>query len=412
MMIWSKKNIVTKIGLLTINILFLAHGFALAYDFGEARKSLEQDLTAKQFDLNSITLAIVYDNRNRELIKETVNLIQLKKDIAYEFTKGFRVTDPLVTQDILDLNQLDSLKLKQDTQVLKQFADRAGASHILFIAYALEGNEMAIEFELREQSGYIVSVSKQIVAKETKETNEIAPDETITESSPKPTIGETSFFPRNSYLNPSHNETWFPFSPTAFLVPKHNALESSVWVKNPSENEVYAMNLRYDFRYSRFQMGIQLNGTEENKLHSAYSLVRLLAIDETMLPFNVVLGIRYRVYWDKENLDFVNEDEELENKNTKLNQFSYILAISGKSRYLGMIGNLYWDNQKVTAGVKILVTPSIQLLLEGKYYHYEEPNVKSDVIVGVELFAQEMFSISVAYQGHTEYGLLGVKFDW
>jgi len=141
-------------------------------------------------------------------------------------------------------------------------------------------------------------------------------------------------------------------------------------------------------------------------------MVRFLAIDESMLPFNVVLGIRHRLYWDEDNLDFVNEDEEVEAKNNQLNNFSYILAISGTNDTLGASGNFYWDNQKMTIGGKVFITPQIKILCEGVYFYHQDPLVETDLIAGVELHGDSLYSISLAYQMEAEAALLGTKFNW
>ena len=392
---------------LLLILIFFAN-FAQAYEFKESAEKIEQEIFAKQNYNNTVTLAIVFDNQNRSLIKDKVDLVKLKKEIAFDFAEKFRVTDPFITQDILDNNNLDSLILRNNSQALSQFAKRTEASHILFVSFVPEESRVPVVFELRDPSGFIVSVIQQQIEPNKEKLQEVPVTEIREIPPPIVENGDA-----DSRMKPTtHNETWMPFSPTAFLAPRNNAIEATLWIKEPSDNDVRLLNLRYDFRYERVQAGVQLYSQENKKLHSAYSMVRFLAIDESMLPFNVVLGIRHRLYWDEDNLDFVNEDEEVEAKNNQLNNFSYILAISGTNDTLGASGNFYWDNQKMTIGGKVFITPQIKILCEGVYFYHQDPLVETDLIAGVELHGDSLYSISLAYQMEAEAALLGTKFNW
>jgi hypothetical protein len=401
--------------------------------FSQVRNSLLSDLAAVN-DGQANRLAIVYHVPEQEQVKARYNLVQLKRDLSYELVKSFAVADPVTVQEIFDRNQLTYRQLRDDDHILKQFADRADSTRLLFVELRLRQDRLMADMQLVNRERRVISQLQMEIKPEAAATVVAQPATTTTtdrsrlqRSQPSKTVIQsfnTNFAPK-SFL-PDQNDSWLFLSPTALIQPKMFGVEMLLWLKHLGEVDIRPVRMRLDMRViERLQFGLQLYGISERPeaeipvsnlrheqgVHSLYASVKYQVADEDDLPFALSLGMRRRLYWDENNTDFINSTPDINDKNDRYNQITLQGALTGRIDAVGLLYSLYLDSQALSAGAKFLLTPEVKLCAEAVGYHHEKPQVPGDFAAGIQLY-NPLGMVSLSYQLATEQAQLGLLFDF
>jgi len=424
--------------LLIFLCIFMASRAALGYDFSDARKSLVNDLMASSQSDSDGRLAIVYHVENRSEVKNRVDLVQLKKDLAYEMVKSFQVTDPVIIQEIMETNNLSFQQILNDRSILDQFASRAGCSQVLFVKLEWSGSRMMVDMKLLAANSQQISRITMEVAPESRKGDS---QRKIATSKPGRSIFDSfkfDFVPK--LFPPEQNDSWLYFAPTAILIPEVQSIEAMLWLKHLREVDIRPVRLRYEARlFNVLQLGIQsyaitqkissdtelANLTSEQGHHSTYLSLKYQIADDSNLPFALMLGIRRRLLWNVDNTDYRTRDKvdananpskfedakDLDEKNDQFNQITLTAALTGKLERFGLLYNFYLDNQALGVGIKFLLTSSFKLMADSIFYYYEEAQIPNDYAVGIQL-SSGIGSTALNYQMETEQLQLGLSFDF
>lgn len=422
-------------------VFFSVAQHAFAYEFSDVRNSLVRDLEKWQGYASRNKIAVVFNNENREQIKQNYNLVGIKRDLSHELLKSFDVADPIIVQEIIKSNKLEYRQIADEKSVLSQFADRSNSVHVLLVDLQPKSKILIAEFRLMNRDySRISSVITEIPQ------NVTTPTVYEIEEDTEPEDSGTSFFDSfgggfgASKFTAGQNDSWIYFSPTALLNPEINALHLALWFKDIGEADVQVVRFRYQLKLLELlQFGVQTysiaekmnseadepNRDKESGLHSAYASLKFLMIDDTVLPVNISLGARRRVYWDEDNTDFRSRDqidktskpeeyedaEEIDENNDRYNTLTLQAMVTGKLDNLGILYNIYMDNQTIVTGVKYVVIPEIKLFADNIYYYHKDPNVLSDSAAGIQIY-NSYGSADLMYQFETKQIQLALNVDF
>ncbi|MDH5560375.1 MAG: hypothetical protein OEY59_05915 [Deltaproteobacteria bacterium] len=406
---------------LCLSIVLFSIVDAFGYDFSEVGKRLKTDLQGKTADYKQTTIAIIYNHDHRQQIKKEFNLIRIKKELSSELTGIFRVADPIIVQQIVDSNQLSFYQIRENQYILEQFADRAGSDFVLLVDLKPGSGELLADFTLIDHAKNNISQVKASIAPDNNQGFEPVPLNSHTELKVKQVVSEltpstsalenlkNNFIP--SIFNEEQNDSWIFFNPTAGINRNLHFFETLVWPKHLANTDIRPVRFRYDLRVTEFiQLGIQSNADPEYRHHSSYFYAKMLTVDDSVLPFNIALGIKKRLHWSKYNTEFStgNESDEI---NLKRNSLTLQAMLTGKSYSYGILYNAYLDNQSFGLGAKFLITEHVKLFGDLIYHHYENPTILSDQALGVQLYSEFMI-FTLSYQVETEQGQLGFAANW
>ena len=425
--------------------LVFSSSCVFGYDFSDVQGSLKHDHEKWQGHASRGKIAIVYNYSDREIIKKKYNLVQLKKDFSRELLKSFDVADPIIVQEIISSNKLDYQQLIKDKSVLQQFADRTNSSNVLFVDLVVKESVLMADIKLVTQDNEIVSQVLTEIAPESR--NQVSYESTkvvAQASEPEKSVLQTfdmNFGSRS--FTAGQNDAWVYLLPTALMNPETHALNLALWFKDISEVDIRPVQMSYDIKaFEVLQLGLQsyaiselkdpdsnddekarTNRERDSGFHSVYASIKYLIVDENVLPINIAIGLRGRLYWDDDNTDFRSRNEETDGstaykeaedtdeKNSKLNQLTLQAMITGKIKPMGILYNLYLDNMSAGAGIKFVLTPDIKLFFDGVYYFYENARISGDSAFGVQ-FYNSVGSTNLVYHVQTGQGILGVSLNF
>ncbi len=411
---------------------------AFGYDFSDIRRSLKRDLEIWQGNAKRGKIAVVYNYSDREQIKKQYNLILLKKDLSHELLKSFDVADPIIVQEIIKTNRLEYNQLTENKYILKQFATRADSPHILFVDLQTKPNNLLANITLVNQDKKQISKVITEIQPERKDQTSYHPQIVAQKSEPEPSVYQTfdmDFTSRK--FTAGQNDSWMYFSPTAMVNPETHAVDLVLWFKDVADVDIRPVRLRYDIRFLEvLQFGLQTyaiaekqnaqsdepNLSKESGHHSTYISLKYQIVDETVLPFNLAIGIRQRILWDTDNTDYRSRDriddqadydeaEERDEKNNRYNQLTLQAMITGKIEPIGILYSLYVDSMTLGTGIKFILTPDIKLLVDSVYYYYEDPEISNDVATGIQ-FYNAVGSTDIMYQFETAQVQLGFNVNF
>lgn len=416
---------------------------AFAYDFSDVRVSLVRDLERWQGYASRNKIAILFNDENRELVKKNYNLVAIKKDLSRELLKSFDVADPIIVQEIINTNQLQYQQISSSKSVLGQFADRANSVHVLLVDLDPRSNSLVAEMKLKNRDYATIST----VVTEIPKGDQPAPSYQAQPSVPQTSSrSDSSLFDsfdfnfRGKEFLPNQNDSWIYFSPTALVNPQISNIYGALWFKDIGEVDIQLVRFRYELKFLEvLQWGVQgyaiaekmnskagePNTERETGAHSAYTSLKFLLVDETVVPFNLAVGVRRRIYWDTENTDFtsrdrINKDEDpdgydkakdRDEENDRYNALTLQAMLTGKIKNLGLLYNFYLDSQTIGTGAKFLLTEEIKLFADNVYYYYEEPDIRSDLAFGIQ-FYNPFGSADIQYQYETKQIQLGLSIDF
>lgn len=437
---YNRRSFLPVFSWLIFMLIVPAIGFA--YDFAAVRISLENDLLKWQGSGSRKKIAIVYNNRDRESLKENYNLVKLKKDLSHELLISFDVADPIIVQEIIKVNELSYQQISNNSSILGQFANRAGSSHVLLVDLKLRENKLVTEVELVNKQKQRISFVTTAISPETRIKKEVPSQKFVAQVSEP----ETSIFQNfnmdfgSRQFMPGQNDSWVYFSPTALVNPQMSRVDLLFWFKDIAEVDIQVVRLRYDIKFLEvLQFGVQTYGIVEKKNaqsdepnlsknqghHSTYLSLKYLMVDDTVIPANIAIGIRKRLLWDNDNTDFRSRDQineltdpqgydqakDRDTKNNKYNELTLQAMVTGKLEPYGLLYNFYLDSQTIGTGLKFVLTPDIKLMFDNVYNYYDEPDIKTDTALGVQ-FYNPIGSTDLIYQFQTQQVQLGINLDF
>ena len=128
-----------------------------------------------------------------------------------------------------------------------------------------------------------------------------------------------------------------------------------------------------------------------------------------------LIVLKYRVYCNKYNTDFVSddtEDEDIDDQNNTYNKATVMATISGKLKSIGLLYNVYLDNQTFGVGAKYLITSNIKIYLDNIFYYYENAQVPNDAAIGIQAYSSAGATTTLSYQAETEQVQFGISLTW
>lgn len=415
--------------LLNLSVLFCLFGSLLfGFDFSDVHRSFRQDITKIYGNYQSSRVAIVYNNKFQNQLKYKINLVQFKKDLSHELNQSFQIIDPIIVQEILNTNQIDYQQLADDSFILKSFTDRADCTQVLMVDLKPNGNDGQADFRLYTPENDIISqVIMDIPTSNQQEYVQPVEDDQDEGTS---AFGDFASNYQASNFSDDHNESWLFFSPTAYINPKENYLDLLTWINDLAEVDIRLIRMRYDYSaFGKLQFGAEVNTIQEKKnarikepntknkqgIHSSYISARYQVIGDDELPLAFLLGLKYRLYWNKHNTDFISddkEDEDTDEKNDSYNKATVMGAISGKSNMIGLLYNFYLDNQTAGLGAKYLITSNIKIYLDQIFYYYKNAQIPSDTAIGIQAFSSAGATTTLSYQSETDQIQFGLSVSW
>ncbi|MDX2469713.1 MAG: hypothetical protein QNL04_03935 [SAR324 cluster bacterium] len=413
--------------IITIISCIVPLSIAFAHDFSGLRKDLIKDFGAERLADPKIT--ILFETQGREKLKEGFDLVKIKKNLSEEMLRSFQVTDPVIAAETLKRNNLDFAEVSKGGKAQTAVARHLDSNHILLVELSPEGEQLSLRAELVHPDSGRAAAQVLHLARESKATvAQKAPELQAAQS--KPTTQPAGLFSRANSNNmtknstsswvakfgdnfvPSrfrddHNESWIDFSPTAFLNSTTQSIEMFLWLKNLTDVEIPAKKFRYDWRVmDNFQLSYDLRTNSEAVHHSSHFYAKLMLVNlETM---GLAFGGRKRVTWNSENTEF-DQGLETDEINNKRNGGSLFLASTVKIEKIGLLANLYLDNQKVGAGAKFLITDEFKVYVDGYQNYYENAIIDNESVIGIQFYNPDGSVATLRYDVETEQTHLGLS---
>ena len=430
---WNDLKVAYCLGLIITGFILFSGTKLLAYDFSDIRRTMHNDLASSNTTGLNRRIAIVYNIPDRENIKKRTSLVKLKKDLSLELLKSFEVVDPIIVQQVMNTNRLTYHQIDGNSAILKQFADRADSSQILFVDLRLKPDYLQTRMKLVNNRHEQISDIKVQLAFERDSGASYQTARVVTQSSaPKSSVFESFSmdFSPNSFVA-GQNDSYIYFTPTAEIIPQLQSLGVLLWIKHLGEVDVQLVRLRYDVRlFEVLQLGVQSNGIVEKKNaaygtsiikepntkkdqghHSSYASVKYQVSDGSNFPVSLMIGLKKRLAFDDYNTDFETSTKNVNDKNDRYNELTLLMAATGKIENLGLLANFYVDSQTVGVGAKFLLTSELKLFADTLAYHHQDPQIPSDSAVGIELH-NPVGAVSLSYQFSTQQSQLGLVFDF
>ncbi|MDT8447525.1 MAG: hypothetical protein RRB13_11600 [bacterium] len=385
---------------LCFSLIFLAPMSLMAWDFSDLRQQLKADLGTSGPERPR--LAVVFKTVKREQLKQNFNLVTVKKELAHELVRSFQVPDPLITAEVLRQNNLTVERLMADSKLTEELAQRTQAELVLMVSLTPEGENLVVDAKLVTTRNQPLSNQHLVLTPNAKKVVRLSDAPLVAQPVNQPVATSApvasqerslrqpkSLFAQFGDMIPKdfmadHNDSWMEINPTAYINPLNNYLELSVWANNLADTDVRFKRLRYDVAFSQiFQVGIEGFGNDDSGPHSGYGHAKVQVVN--LQEFSLAVGYRRRVYWNPENPDFalaplVDEFNDRRNKST------LYAALSRKDSALGMMFNVYLDNQRVGAGAKYLLTEDIKLVADAYQNYYEKPLIQNDGALGIQIY--------------------------
>jgi len=403
--------------------LFCFSQSLMAWDFSNLREGLKRDIG--NTTAHEPRLALVYKTVQRERLKERFNLIEVKRQLAHELTLSFRIADPMVTAQLMRNNKLSYDRLLADATLTAGLANRLQAELVLLISIEPDQENLSIKTKLITTNNE--PLSNQALALGPKRTKDLIlgpkpnskPPKEVQAKKPSRKIKQPksvvsqfsggSVFQSNDFLE-DHNNSWMEINPTAFVNPGSTYFELTLWPKNLPDTDIRPKRLRYEATFGQLaQAGIQANGNNELGAHSAYFHVKVPVV--MLEELSVAAGFRRRVMWNPENVEY-NQGLEVDSFNDKRNKSTLFGVLSRKDRDLGVLFNLYLDNQTAGIGAKYLVTEDIMAVADTTYSFYDQPLVKNDAAVGVQVHNPMGSIASLVYRLDSEQVHLSLGYSF
>ncbi|MCP4294327.1 MAG: hypothetical protein GY786_01835 [Proteobacteria bacterium] len=218
--------------------------------------------------------------------------------------------------------------------------------------------------------------------------------------------------------NNGQNESWMYFGHTALNNTDQHSIELNLWMKDLGETDIRLQRLRYDATFLKtLQVGVQTNGGTSSDgsdiFHSAYGHAKYTIVGQSISAVSIAVGVRKRVFWNSLNTEF-DTGNSTDEENDSRNDLTVFGALTGGVRIssLDLMGNFYIDNQTVTIGTKLSLTPEIKLLFENIGYYYSNATVTSDSVIGIQFYNPLGGVATLAYQTESEQALLGAGLSW
>jgi len=411
-----------KIRLIALAAALTLAQTAWAGDYTKFRQNLAQeagDLAAGG------RVALVFNTKSRETLKEHHDLIQVKKELSKELLKSFSVSDPVITAEVMRRNNLTAAEVKAQETKLNALSRHVGADKVLYLELEPQGDALTIRGELLDQQGSTLALQQMELLPAKTQAQPVKDELAARETRPQAAPGESpkglfgslnqprdqqvvAQFGENftaSSFNEEHNESWVDLNPTAYIAPTPLYLQASIYLKNIADVDIPPKDFRLDWRMTElFQVSYQINTDAEGMHHSSYLYAKLWLID--ISPFAVSVGGRKRVTWNKDNLEF-EQDPLTDEKNNSRNINSLFLAASSKVEKIGLLANLYLDNQKVGLGGKFLLTDEIKLFVDAYQNYYENPLVETWSTAGVQFYNLNGSIATLRWETETDQYHLG-----
>lgn len=220
-------------------------------------------------------------------------------------------------------------------------------------------------------------------------------------------------------------DSWNYFHPSAF-VQNHltSYVDLSLHIKDLGKAEMAMNNLRWDWSYNIFQVGLSAKSDREIDLSSAYAHAKVNFVNEKSLngvPLFLALGFKQRIYYDKEsNRFFYPLDKVQGQKDEDLDQKSLYLAVDCRIDSIGTILSGYVDNLYTGFVLKTYLKNRIGFGVNfsgprtsGKGVKDKEAKLRyTDVnsALGLEYITNDFFSLNLHYERLQDLYSLGVKF--
>ena len=415
--------------IITIISCIVPFSLTFAYDFSSLRKDLVKDFGAERLDDPKIT--ILFETQGREKLKEGFDLVKIKKNLSEEMLRSFQVTDPVISAETLKRNNLDFAEVSKGGKAQAAVTRHLESDHILLVELAPEGEQLTIRAELvhpetgraaaqvlnlaREGKKTLVQKAPEVKAPQSKSTPSKQPAGLFSGTRPKSVTKNSAsswvakfgdnFSP--SRFRDDHNESWIDLNPTAFLNSTSQSIEMFLWLKNLTDVDIPAKKFRYDWRVvDNFQLSYDLRTNSEAVHHSSHLYAKLMLVNLEAL--GVSFGGRKRVTWNSENTEF-SQDLSTDDINNKRNGGSLFLASSLKVEKIGLLANLYLDNQRIGAGAKFLITEEFKVYVDGYQNYYENAIITNESVVGIQFYNPDGSVATLRYEVETEQTHLGLS---
>ena len=414
--------------IITIISCIVPLSITFAYDFSGLRKDLIKEFGSER--LEDPKVSILFETQKREKLKEGFDLVKIKKGLSEEMLRSFQVTDPVIAAETLKRNNLDFAEVSKGGKAQSAVTNHLESNHILLVELSPEGEQLSVRAELvhpetgraASQVLYLNRDNKTTLAKKAPE----APAPVMLSTTKQPSglfagnspqsVTKTAtsswvakfgdnFVP--SSFREDHNDSWIDFTPTAYLNSTSQAIELFLYLKNLTDVEIPAKKFRYDWRVmDNFQLSYDLNTNSESVHHSSHLYAKLMLIN--LENVGVAFGGRKRVTFNSENTEF-DQGLETDEINDKRNAGSLFLASSIKIEKIGLLANLYLDNQKVGAGAKFLITDEFKVYVDGYQNYYENAIIENESAVGIQFYNPDGSVATLRYEVETEQTHLGLS---
>ena len=376
--------------------------FSHSWAFGKLTQQLTTTFQKYNYNKNSTNISLFFENQS---ISDNINSIKLKKTIAKELLKKFRVIDPVFTQQIANQNKWKKKDFLEKKNRIYFF--QKTNSHVLIYTELTENKQKIFTLHtiFQTEKGIIAKLHQSFQKEpflKTKTTKKKPPEKPLFAVNSNEFFSQTSlediiptgiqeepqdnlltkFFPTST----RKNTNWIVHQPTAFFIQGHT-IHQRFSIHNLELVRLQPNFFRYSYGYVNFEVSVNVL-EQANKIDHSYLRIKTLLYNQDSISplFTIAGGLRTRLY---------RNNDEQPTQNQLREDLSFFLALSGYPQTY-ILYNFYLDNYSTGVGAKLFLEKKLRLFFDSRI-DYQQNNPNQYYSLGLEHFPSDNVGYNLSF---------------
>ena len=401
-----------KIKLLCLILAFYTFSTNLLWASYDFNKQLTSTLEKHNLNKNQLTIGIIF---NDKIASQKINKIKLKKAIATNLVKNYRLIDPIITHELFKRSKLSFSDLKSSSKVAI-FLEKIQANTLLYTELQENRDNIIANHIILSKSGFPITAITQHLSKKSyyKNYNAIKNTPQIIKASntlndsiaqeniqdlfqedfvePVEELSEDILLQLEKQSFPQYDNSWLVYLPTAYLPLQRNNLEINLGVQNFELARLGGKaSVRYSLGFELLELSANLEAYND-KIEQSQARIKLaLFPSNNEAIFKMAFGLRGLIYRNPESKALQTEEEIL--RETQ----SPFVIFSGFVDTIGAIYNFYLDNYSLGGGGKFFLSDYSNLFIDSRY-DYRSLAKEKFISSGFEFYPSDNVGYKIAYK--------------
>ena len=412
------KKKLKKIYFLFWSLIFFAFSSSSTVAFEKLYQELDKSILQSNLKKEQVRLSIIFDSKIGD---ENIDRIKLKKTIATNIAKNYRLANPIATKQILQAVESQNtggsdMQRSLDKNIVKNFFLASKTNFLILTELQEKEDAIIVFYRIFEKNGNLLGLTNQSfsrahfskqIAKPEKQPillastgNNLASllaQQNLEDLFEQPKGAIDDFVNRETPFAENGN-AWFFYLPTAYFPVRTHNLEVNFSVEDLRFAKISGESYRYFGGNSLFEFSTNLQ-TRNSSLYQGFVGIKagIFQGDHPKFSFRLALGLR--TLWQKEDSenDFSEDEASKEEERKKLRRLSFFVVTSGNLPSNNIIYNIYLDNYTIGGGIKYKLPHKIFLFVDSRL-DYESEAKESFLALGFEHFPADTVGYALAYK--------------